>query len=189
MNHEHTEAIETCFAKFPHGGEFMLLDHTCPYRIHSSERVSPSVIYTTKFHTSQKLWPSVAPDSEVIGRPGLPDEQSLRWLKEHVGERSVHFLGDFDPPDLLTYVWLRESLPDVDLTYAGISDRFLAACGAEVPENFLINLSADEMEAYLSLRPLIESLASEIGVDCLAIIEQGKKMELEAIVSTISAWE
>lgn len=111
MNQQLAKSIENCFARFPHGGEFMPLDHTSPYKVISAE-----------------------------------------------GD-NLH-----------------------------LSDTFIAACGAEVPENFLIDLSPDEREVYTSLQPLIESLASEIGVNCMAILQRGEKMELKAIVSVLGAW-
>lgn len=185
MKNELTKVIETRFANCPNGGEFMLLDNTYPYKIYSNEANAQQVIYATKSHASLALWPKLLHGSDLIARPGLPDESSLRWL-DFVGQRPVQFLGDLDPPDLLTFLWLRESLPEMDLSYAGISDTFLAACGADVPENYLIDLSLDEQEAYTSLRPFIEPLSDEIGAFCLAILQRGKKMELEAVVSTIS---
>ena len=59
---------------------------------------------------------------QVVGRPGLPNEDDARWLQALAADREILFLGDSDPADLLIFAWLRSQLP---MKHVGVSDSLV----------------------------------------------------------------
>ena len=83
-------------------GEF-----ACPARTHPFQVIGPTpstqaILYTTKAQCVLALKDcETALATGMIGRYGLPNEEDVAWLRVLAGERTVYFLGDGDPVDLL----------------------------------------------------------------------------------------
>jgi hypothetical protein len=95
------------------------------------------------------------------------------------------FVGDMDPADTMIFAWLRARLPSVAVTHLGINDRFLSKLGVTVPMSYRIRLEPAETAAVSVVDDLLPDAHDTLGTDCLRILKDGYKIELEAIVSAL----
>jgi hypothetical protein len=132
--------------------------------------------------------PSVLRDMPfaLIGRSGLPpDEDDLSWIETLMSGRSVFFVGDMDPADIMIFVWLRERLQLHSFQLLGVSDLFLSATKVdpnEDPESILISCSPREQRAVEIFDELELDLSHVVGKRCADTLRRREKFELEAVL-------
>lgn len=179
------ELVDSIFRNH-NGGEFNSGDVRGTYTVIGPSDLGRGYLFVTKPALVASTL-KVLPPCGMIGRYGLPSVSDAQWLRELVGVRKLVFLGDMDPVDLLIYLSLRERVHPVQLVCAGVSDALLSALAIRVPESFTLKFSAEEEDVYLRHQPVFNSLASEIGEVCLAMLSARRKIELDAIVSMVGA--
>ncbi|MCC9606794.1 hypothetical protein LOC68_16075 [Blastopirellula sp. JC732] len=188
MNDEELVAqIEHRFAVDAEAQEFITPRRDAPYVLFGPESDLLGLLYVTKPATIGGLL-SVRehfPPAEiaVLGRYGLPSRFDLAWINRLCTSQTIYFLGDADPVDLLTFAWLRFRLPEFRFRYLGVSDELIAASGMSLTSNVTIELSPDELEALDLVREALVDLPDLLGPQCAALLEQGRKVEVEALIS------
>jgi hypothetical protein len=116
----------------------------------------------------------------MIGRYGLPTDEDIEGIASIVRDYSVFFLGDCDPFDLLVFAWLRERL---SIRFLGTSDRVISATGVNVTERNTISLPEEEQLAMSLVCEVWPDFAQSLGPGCARILDDNRKLELEALVS------
>jgi hypothetical protein len=118
----------------------------------------------------------------IVGRPSLPDDADVEWIRRFIGQSEFRFLGDLDPADLMIYVWLREKFPRIRPKYVGVRDDLASKTRALSNCNYRITLSALELEGLRLLQSLAPDIEDVVGPKCSRILNDGQKLELEAVV-------
>jgi hypothetical protein len=188
VDNEATRLIERWFAKHNDGefGPGIRVGRSFPYSVVGPATDGAPVVFTTKpsvvlAATDQD---EVADGTGVIGRYGLPSLRDLDWIGRIVGARTVLFLGDMDPADLMVFAWLRNSLCASQFTFTGVNDALLEAAGLSATTPLSLPLAASEQQSMTLLRTVLPDLADTVGRDCARMLEQGRKIELEAVRSS-----
>jgi hypothetical protein len=119
----------------------------------------------------------------MIGRWGLPNDNEIEGFRAISQGRQILFLGDLDPTDLLVFMWLRQKLSEGEIVYWGIGDRYLDSIGHDLGEIPHLVCSDNEQLAYSLAADLSPELPLLLGPQCAAAIADGKKVELDAVVS------
>ena len=156
-----------------------------PYTVISPTEISGPIVYTTKnrpFHTA------ICEDEQssqlgLIGRYGLPSRTDLPFIQSFAARHELSFLGDLDPPDLLIFAWLRIQLRPQPIRYLGISDWYVERLRVVLRQSSQISLSESEQGALALFAAVLPDCRSLVGDDCWALLQSGRKIELEAIVS------
>ena len=177
--------IEEWFSKHSDDGEFIRLGREVPYSVIGHPYHAGRVLFTTKpdvVLTGLSPIPG-APLLGAIGRRGLPDEQDLSWLRAVIGSRGLYFLGDMDPADLLVFVWLRECLRPAQIEFLGVGDALCRKLQIHPSNNWMICLSDSEMQARSLVHRFLPELEVTVGADFAKVLADGRKVEIEAIVS------
>lgn len=174
--------IEDRFTKHD-DGEFVRLPSTHPYSVTVPLAESGRVLYTTKPACVLACMEGGhrAAAVRVVGRAGLPNEQDVTWLRELAGNRPVEFLGDADPADLLVFAWLRARMR---VTYLGVSDALIRESGVPMDDSCTIPLSEAELAAFALLGEVFPDCRAVVGRQCAALLDRGRKIELEAVVNS-----
>jgi hypothetical protein len=162
-------------------GEF-LQPRGYPYVVVPPSPTSKFFLYTTKrdgILSKFALDPGIH-SFGVIGRYGLPDEEDVEWLKSAAGGRQFLFVGDADPPDLLVFSWLRSRL---NIAFRGLNDTLLQKCGVILNDRNTIRLSPTEAAAMQLARQQLPDLVELLGPNCTALLNAGRKIEVEALIS------
>jgi len=163
-------------------GDFVQLPVTHPYSVTVPSAATRCVLYTTKpasvLHALEQRGGLAS--MQVVGRAGLPDENDAQWLRTIAGDRVVVFLGDADPVDLLIFVWLRSQMP---VSYVGVNDRLIQKLGVRVEDFMTISLADDEKAAISLLASLCPDYRTVVGPQCAALLDRGRKIEIEAVVN------
>jgi len=166
-------------------GEFVRLPVTHPYSITVPSTEARYVLFTTKpasvLHIIEQQGAGQA--VQVVGRSGLPNDGDARWLQSLAGSRPLVFLGDNDPAALLTFLWIRWQ---IEVSYAGVSDRLMQKFHARVADAATIRLTDAETAALLLLRAPCPDYHAFLGTDCAALLEAGHKIEIEAALGLAS---
>jgi hypothetical protein len=163
------------------GGELTDTPPACPYSVVFLPAESQTVIYTTKNAGFQLVAPEDAESRVgVICRYGLPREEDCPSIARLVGDCAVYFLGDCDPFDLLVFAWLRQHL---SIRFLGTSDAVVSALGVDVNERITIPFPYEEQRAMSLLREVWPDFAESIGPNCARLLNAGRKLEIEALVS------
>ena len=186
MGHDPTQAIAKWFADHSGDGEFMCEGRSLAYLvIGPSDRGAP-IVYATKPSTVAS---AIGDRSRIsmIGRRGLPDATDVTWIHRVIGEFDVMFLGDMDPADLMIFSWLRTSLYPKEVQYLGISDSYLDELKIVLPESFILRCSPSERKSLPVLNKALPDLKQLVGPKCADLIQQGRKIELEAVVSAMTS--
>jgi hypothetical protein len=152
------------------------------YSVILPERTSPYVVYTTKPGALRQLLALCPNDSTagVIGRYGLPGDGDEAWLESLANGRQCLFIGDADPPDLLVFAWLRARMA---ISFRGLNDWLLGRCGVTVADRITIPHSRAETAAMPLLREQVPDHSELIGPGCSAVLDSGRKVELESLFS------
>ena len=121
----------------------------------------------------------------LICRSGLPHAKDAGWIRNLLGGRRLVFLGDMDPVDLMVFAWWRASLDSGQVAYLGISDHYLDRLEVEIPEEYLISLAPCEQRSMPVLDAVCPDYRAVVGPDCAALLDGGRKIELEAVASRL----
>ncbi len=186
MREKTTSRIEAWFAEHGGDGDFGF-DPSTPYQVISPASRVGRVVFATK------SFPVVHAINEcgaraglgVIARYGLPSENDIRWIADFAAKHELLFLGDMDPVDLLIFAWLRAHLRPERITHLGVNDAYLAALKVDLPESFILACSPSEQASLPLLEEILPDLGQTLGPMCYSTLQQGRKIELEAIVSTL----
>jgi len=173
--------ISTWFKE--HGeGELVQLPTTHPYSVTVPSPGTRCLLYTTKLpsvlHALEKR--RGFESTQVVGRGGLPNENDAQWLRTIADDRVIVFLGDADPADLLIFVWLRSQMP---ISYVGVNDVLIQKLGVRVEDFMTISLAEDEKAAIPLLANLCPDYRAVVGPQCAALLDRGRKIEIEAVVN------
>jgi hypothetical protein len=156
------------------------------YSVFGPEHPDANILYATK-PSPVALAIDAAFDGStfgMIGRYGLPSPADALWIRDFVGERELVFLGDMDPSDLMIFAWLRANLAPARVTHLGVSDKYIADLKVVLPESFTLDLSPSERQSLPLLNAVFGDLTEIVGPKCADLLEQGRKIELDAIVSS-----
>src|SRR4051812_11957096 len=184
-------------SKTPYGAEDACLNAS-PKPL--SLRIGPGkprrLLYLTK-ESFLRVWSSTMPfpdDLAVFCQAGLPSRATCNLLAHHVkwAGRPIYFIGDLDPLDLTIFTALRSGGPElrsrpsaVPVRYLGINDRWLQLCRKNLRptikglEAITIKMGATEREHFDVMQRVLPALDRLIGPECLAILQSGRKLELE----------
>ena len=185
-----SNAIDEWFTRCGDGIEFVRCGRADPYAVIGPSRPKsrPTYVYATK--TSCILDARQEhPEFDVIGlisRVGLPNAEDVPWISGLIGQGQLVFLGDMDPVDLMVFAWLKARLKHASLTYLGISDGYLSQLGVVVPEAFIMSCAPCERSSLTLLGSVLPDFRELIGPVCAALLDDGRKIELEAVVSSLS---
>jgi len=94
------------------------------------------------------------------------------------------FLGDMDPVDFMVFLWCRESLPSKCITYLGLKDTLLDLLGMRSAESVSIPCTISEQKTLAFLNDVYPGVKEVLGTQCALILDQGRKVELEAILGS-----
>jgi hypothetical protein len=164
-----------------------------PLHVYASEGKPRRLLYCTKEALCQRwVMDEVFPAGWVaLSRYGLPTPEYLDEIGLHRARHRLPllFVGDLDPLDLTTFALLRGSHAKPPVVYAGIDDRWLALCERNAVrkhalEEALLTMGTLEREHLSIARDLLPDLEDLIGPRCLALLESGKKLELEGACNT-----
>ena len=121
----------------------------------------------------------------MIGHYGLPRPSDVLWIERVALSNELFYLGDLDPPDLMIFAWLREKFFPKPIRHLGISDAYLTQLRAVLPPTFVMQCSPSERRALPVLRKVFPDLAETIGAGAAQLLMEGRKIELEAVVSAL----
>ncbi len=182
-----TQAIDRWFADRKNDGEFVRNGREYAYTFIPPARRNAPIIYTTKrdaFAAGTAKQRSTGPFG-VIGRYGLPDKSDVPSIRRLVADHKLFFLGDLDPQDLLVYVWLRAGLRQKEIQFLGVSDSYLEKLKVVIPDTFVMHCSASERRSMALLTTVFPDLEQVVGKRCHELLSDGRKIELEAVVSAL----
>ncbi|TWU27827.1 hypothetical protein [Bythopirellula polymerisocia] len=164
------------------GGDFFACPSGYPFTVVPPKPGTETILYSTKTDSIRRLVHDLEGNQTfaAILRGGLPSDDDLYWFRSQVGSRQLLFWGDADPADLLTFAWLRESLP---IQYCGLSDNILQQCGVELRDNLTIQLAESEVAALPLVTKCLGDLQSHLGSWCSGLLSSGRKIEVEALFS------
>ena len=112
----------------------------------------------------------------------MPSDDDLPWLVSLVGSRTLLFLGDLDPVDLLVYAWLRSRPQLARVEFLGIGDEMLAESKHANLRSIRMQLSDEESQTLPHLETALGAeLAQVVGDEAAGILRQGNKVEIEGI--------
>jgi hypothetical protein len=174
--------IEKWFAEHE-DGEFVCGPRVAPFSVIAPLKTTLQVLLTTKPQVvSLGIENSKSPEQlAMIGRYGLPGRSDVPRISELVGTRSVQFVGDMDPVDLMVFAWYRATLAPLQLVYLGVNDRLLADLGAVMTERVRIPLAPSESKSLVVLKQVFPDYREVIGSECDRVLSSGFKIELEAV--------
>jgi hypothetical protein len=179
-------AIEDYFAASSDDGEFVRYPRDAQYHVIGPSQSTRWMLFTTKpavVSAALDGGPSYEHQMGLIGRYGLPLPADVAWISGLVGHSELLFLGDMDPVDLMVYAWLRASLLPKPVRHIGVSDTLLADFAVPVPQWCIMRCADSELAARSVIQQVLPNLAETVGPQCAALLAEGRKIELEAIVS------
>ncbi len=184
MRNDPAKLIQSWFAKHDREGEFTSNARACPYSVIGPADAAGRVIFTTKPTTVSVIFHRCGIQRGVgmIGRYGLPDDADLAWIRRIVGRRALLFLGDMDPGDLLVFAWLSARLRPRRVTHLGINDVLLEALRIRPSPSLVIPCEAFERKSLAFLNKEFPAFRETVGPRCAAMLDQGDKLELEAVL-------
>lgn len=178
------EAIERIVKRFIEhdDGEFTRCEPGQLGSIREPTAGTRQVVYATKPSSCLRLLDQSNNGEAVAaaGCYGVPPNDGVAWLRAFAKDRTVFFLGDADPVDLLTFAWLRFQMP---IIYLGINDSLVQSAGMTLENRFTIPLSDSEVLAMPLLAEVCPDYSELLGPQCSTLLESGRKLEVEAMVS------
>jgi len=177
--------IREWFLEHDGDGEFVSGVRAFPYSVIGSSGSAGCVIFTTKPTVVSAVLHDyeAATSPGMVGRYGLPDDADLLWIRKVIGRRSLLFLGDMDPVDLLVFAWLCASLRPKRIAHLGVNDAFLRALKVGSTKSLSTPCVPSERESLTLLKKVLPDLRHTVGPKCARMLERGEKLELEAILS------
>lgn len=165
-----------------------------PLHVHAGRGEPRLLLYSTKEALVQRwVMDEIYPAGWMaLSRYGLPTPEYLDEIRLHLAKHRLPllFVGDLDPLDLTIFAILRHG--EATLTgrsaklpvyYAGIDDGWLALCERNIRKHALneafLTIGALEREHLSITRELLPDIENMIGPRCLALLESGKKIEIE----------
>ncbi len=185
MTRKVTELVEECFKRHDGDGEFVVGTRLAPFSVVPPASKSDRLVFTTKpavLLAAKELWmePEVF---GMIGRYGLPCRSDRDWICDVIGSRTLLFLGDMDPVDLLVFAWLRAAVHPKRVRYSGINDELVDVLQIPSLESVSIPCSASECEELTVLLEAFPDHLQNLGARCTKTLHAGRKVEMEAILS------
>lgn len=179
------DKISAWFLSNDGDGEFTVCDRGMPYTVIGPTRKSSHVVIATKVATMVSAFQqsSIFLDVGLVARAGLPQEVDVAWVRDLIRGRRAVFLGDADPVDLLVFAWWRAQLPDISIAYVGINDSYLDISKVSLSESHTIPMSDSEVRAMQLCSEALPDLAQVVGQRCANLLSQGRKLEIEGVVS------
>ncbi len=188
MDNDPTRLIERWFAKHDDGefGPSMRVRRWFPYSVVGPATEGTPIVFTTKPSVVLAAIDrgEVTAGPGVIGRYGLPSPTDLGWISGMIGPRELLFLGDMDPVDLMVFAWLRTRLSPKQVTFVGVNDALLEAAKISSTTTISLLLAASEQQSLTLLRNVLPDLGNTVGRNCVRMLEQGRKIELEGLASS-----
>jgi hypothetical protein len=166
-------------------GDFVYPGRAAPYTVIEPSKNAGRIIFSTKTLLVAKTIDEFNDFAGLglIGRYGLPSRADLSWIRKIVSNHELFFLGDMDPVDLMIFCWLRACLRPKLIVHLGINDSYLTDLQTCLPDSFIMKSSFSERQSLPVLKKAFPDLHDTLGVECAKILEQGRKIELDAIVS------
>lgn len=159
------------------------------YAVCAPSRNDATLVYVYATKPSCVLAPKRKyPEFDAIGlisRIGLPNIEDVSWMRDMLGQNKLMFIGDMDPGDLMIFAWLRAHLGHAQVIHLGISDSYLNHLGVELPQSYIMSCSASEQKSLPLLGTVLPDFRDIVGPDCAALLEDGRKIELEAVASAL----
>lgn len=180
--------VDEWFERISEGSEFALNEKSFPYSVIGPISVDAPIVFTTKpacVLSSICVHPECG-SVALIGRSGLPSRNDLSWLRSFVGKHRLFFLGDMDPVDLMVFTWLRENLKPTSIEHFGVNDSFIEKLNVQLPDSFIMSCAPSEISSLSCLAAVFPDFGSVVGDRCAALLNEGRKSELEAIVSALA---
>jgi hypothetical protein len=162
-------------------GEFCVFPAEVISEVSGDFQAARTILYSTKascLSYCRNVWASEIPVA-IIARPGLPVATDLALMVGSSPPPRRVFIGDADPPDLLSFAWFRERLP---ITWHGVSDELLNRFGLVECSSIVIPMSPAERESLALLQEVCPDFRSLVGDYCASLFAVGAKIELDAVV-------
>lgn len=179
--------IEQWFTKYAQDGDFVYEGEPAPYTVIAPAKARGRIVFATKpDYVAEAIYQSSEFASiGLIGRYGLPCRFDLAWIRDVAAKHKLFFLGDMDPPDLMIFCWLRARLHPQRIEHLGVNDVYLRQLQVQLPDSFIMRCSRSERSSLLVLRKAFPDLNKTLGVNCARMLEQGRKIELDAVKSAL----
>lgn len=183
MRGAQSRLIEQWFTKYSQDGDFVYEGRPAPYTVIAPAKAGGRVVFATKPHyVAQAIFESNECASiGLIGRYGLPCRFDLAWIRDVAAKHELFFLGDMDPADLMIFCWLRASLHPKQIEHLGVNDAYLHQLQVKLPDTFIMRCSRSERRSLPVLWKVFPELIKTVGVNCAQLLEQGRKIELDAV--------
>jgi hypothetical protein len=188
MSFDLPNTIEAWFTKCGEDMEFVRCGRADAYAVIGAPKTQPRPVYVYATKPSCVLkakWKYPDFDVGLISRIGLPNTEDVNWIRDLLGRNELMFLGDMDPVDLMIFAWLRAHLVHARVTYLGISDSYLNQLGVVLPQTFIMSCAPSELTSLSFLRNVLPDFRELIGPNCAALLDDGRKIELEAVASSL----
>lgn len=172
------------------GYEPLLPQISPPLHVYIGKSRPRFLLYCTKEGLLQRwVIDGVFPASGIaLSRYGLPTPQYVDEIRLHVVKYQLPlmFVGDLDPLDLTIFSILRQN---VTARYLGIDDRWLDLCEAhrrsgDALESAQLTMGPLEREHWSIAQQLLPDVQRLVGPKCFALLESGKKLEIEGACNT-----
>lgn len=177
------KSIERWFAAYD-DGEFARQQRSIPYSVIGPTTDRARLLFTTKpAAVLAAIGEAEIPRQfAMVGRYGLPSPRDSDWIAK-LTRNGMVFLGDMDPPDLMTFAWLRERLGGRSLSFVGVSDTFLRLLKVSLSSVRTIALAPSEEQCLSVVGNVLPELSAMIGPGCAKCLHGGSKIELEGALS------
>lgn len=191
MRSNPAKIIEAWFTDYAQDGDFVYEPQPAPYTVIASSKTKGRIIYATKPHyAASAIYESDdCAQLGLVGRYGLPGRFDLAWIRKVVANHELFFLGDLDPPDLMIFAWLRARLRPQRIEHLGINDAYLAATQVQLPDEWIFRCSPSERKSLPVLFKAFPDLRRILGFKCARVLEDGRKLEIDAVRSALGAVE
>ncbi|MEX0678262.1 MAG: hypothetical protein WD063_14370 [Pirellulales bacterium] len=181
--------IEAWFAQHADDDEFIRAEPPA-YTAFPPGDVPGKFVYATKPHPALLALDQCGESARlgvIAPSPGLPLDCHVDWMSPLVADHDLLFLGDMDPVDLLIFAWVRAKLSPKPIVYLGVSDAYLLALNVSIARSFTLQFTPSEQESMSLLSTVFPDYREVVGESCSRLLEQARKIELEAVVSALGS--
>lgn len=148
------------------------------------------VVWTQKIRAAEWIWPTSTPPAHVVGHYGPPDDAAIDLVASRLAPSRVVVLTDLDPWGwFLAQIVVRAfAARGVAAVHRGIDDALIALSTSwrrqPAPDDALLGLtiasSLAERARWAWLRP---HAAESLGPRARAVLDSGRRLELEAVTN------